>query len=51
MGSQDGCDEEEAAEAIYSLKDQLNALYNLGQLQLFTHMTDNSCKFDGEDET
>ena len=48
MGAQDG--DEDATEAIYSLKDQLFAMYNLMQLQLFTHMTDNACKFDGEEE-
>lgn len=36
-------------EAKIHLKDQIKALYNLVTLNLFTHITNNSCKFDQDE--
>jgi hypothetical protein len=42
--------DDDPTDTVYDLKDQLSAFYNIVQLNFFTHMMHNACKYDNDDQ-
>jgi hypothetical protein len=42
--------DDDPTDAIDNLKEQIGAFYNIVQLNFFTHMMHNACKFDDNDQ-